>query len=158
MEFEKAVFRIYERTVEGFAGPNDREDRGTKYCKLLEFVVLSFAIFYLAELVLIHHTFVGRAGCLPELLQDTPLAVNSSYVLPKDQILQLNLEEDLRDARQPVFAGEYVDPDGESDQVLFVQTLPFDAFSIGKRWLSSHARKKVKKQKQNTFMMSNNLC
>lgn len=150
MEFEKAVFRIYERTVEGFAGPNHRDDSGAKYCKLLEFVVLSFAVFYLAELVFIHHTFVGQAGCLPELLQDTPLAINSSFVLPKDQILQLNLEESLRDARQPIFAGQYVDPEGESDEVLFMRALPFDVFSMGKRWLSSHGHKNKKKKEHTT--------
>jgi hypothetical protein len=99
MEFEKAVFRIYEHTVEKFADP-ESPNRPSKYCKLGLFILCATTLFYILELFFIHSTFVGTAGCLPSLLMDAGVPYNGKeFKLNTDDIISLNLENDVRASR-----------------------------------------------------------
>ena len=99
MEFEKAVFRIYEHTIEKFSD-RDSPSRPSKYCRLGLFILFAATSFYALELFFIHSTFVGTAGCLPALLMDAGVPHNGKgFKLDADDILSLNLETDIRTSR-----------------------------------------------------------
>lgn len=75
MEFERAIFRVYERCLEGLRD-EDNEAVNSKSCRAFELLSLSGAIFFLLTLIFLHVTFVGRPGCLPMLLEERALAMN----------------------------------------------------------------------------------
>ncbi|CAN0126186.1 unnamed protein product, partial [Ectocarpus fasciculatus] len=65
MEYERALFRVYDKSMEGF------HSRGVRSaCNLLQklFLVASAGLF--AALVLLHHQFVNKPGCLAPLLEE----------------------------------------------------------------------------------------
>lgn len=59
MEYERALFRVYDKSMEGFHSPGARSA-----CNLLMkiFLVVSAGLF--ATLVLFHHQFVNNPGML----------------------------------------------------------------------------------------------
>jgi hypothetical protein len=75
MEFERAIYRVYERCLEGLRDEDD-EAINSKSCRAFELLSLFGAIFFLCALVLLHVNFVGRAGCLPSLLNERGMMMN----------------------------------------------------------------------------------
>jgi hypothetical protein len=75
MEFERAIFRVYERCLEGLRD-DDNEAVNSKSCRAFELLSLFGAIFFLCTLVFLHVNFVGRPGCLPALLSERAIAMN----------------------------------------------------------------------------------
>lgn len=59
MEYERALFRVYDKSMEGFHSPGVRSA-----CNLAQkfFLVASAGLF--ATLVLLHHQFVNNPGVL----------------------------------------------------------------------------------------------
>lgn len=98
MEFERAIFRVYERCMEGLRD-DDPETISPKSCRFVELTLLGFGVFLLFVLILLHFSFVGQAGCIPSLLTDELYRRNSSahinlnnMMLNRDQILQINVD------------------------------------------------------------------
>jgi hypothetical protein len=83
MEFEKSIYRVYERSVESFADSTS-ETGVSKYCHVIEMFLGAVLTMHVVQLVLFHGYFVGNAGCLPDLL--APLAVTPNL----NQSLSLN--------------------------------------------------------------------
>ena len=77
MEFERAIFRVYERCLEGLRD-DDNEAVNSKSCRAFELISLGGAFFFLLTLIFLHLNFVGRAGCLPTLLSERAVAMNLS--------------------------------------------------------------------------------
>lgn len=90
MEFERAIFRVYERCVEGLRDDDNEDDRSTinsKSCRFIEALTFILSTFFLFTLIYLHVSFVGQKGCLPNLLPYN----NGSY-LPDDYLLQITLD------------------------------------------------------------------
>jgi hypothetical protein len=71
MEFERAIYRVYERCLEGLREEQDQDqDGGTdvKSCIFLEYLCLFCAAVLFLFLLVLHAAFVGSSGGLPELL------------------------------------------------------------------------------------------
>eukprot|EP01041_Mallomonas_annulata_P007897 gene7897-16167_t len=95
MEYERALYRVYERCLEGLRDDDaENSDIGSKTCRLCEYLTLSSALFFLFSLITLHISFVGRSGCLPALLQHQIMIRNHSGIfhLRDDEILQLNVK------------------------------------------------------------------
>ena len=86
MEFERAVYRVYERCVDGLRD-EDREGEvrtnsyDSKSCKIIEFFLILTLLFFFTTFLTLHFTFVGSQGCLPALL--TPHIIASNYSIGK---------------------------------------------------------------------------
>lgn len=101
MEFERAIFRVYERCVENIR-EEDIDDRNNnqggsltpKHCRIIEGVFLGITIFFFFVLAMLHSSFVGSSGCVPAILRETSLYNKSSgtFMFKEDQILQINLD------------------------------------------------------------------
>lgn len=115
MEFERAIFRVYERSVEAFIYEEDpartEEPVYSKSCQLCEWFLLLLGISITVCLGALHTNFVGRTGCLPGELMfyNASLNASSPYVLQKDDILGIN----IRDQRKPISPGFFTD-DGKT--------------------------------------------
>lgn len=93
MEFERAIFRVYERCLEGLR--DDEEEAGplavnSKSCKLFEVLLCITATFFLFVLIFLHASFVGSAGCLSALL----LEKNISRI-HYDEVLIVNIDRNF---------------------------------------------------------------
>ncbi|CBN75034.1 hypothetical protein Esi_0064_0097 [Ectocarpus siliculosus] len=65
MEYERALFRVYDKSMEGF------HSRGVRSaCNLLQKLVLVASAGLFAALFLLHHQFVNKPGCLAPLLEE----------------------------------------------------------------------------------------
>jgi len=74
MEYERALYRVYERCLEGLRDDNaDASDLGSKTCKFCEYLTLGGTVFFLICLIILHVTYVGNPGCLPSLLRQRGL-------------------------------------------------------------------------------------
>jgi hypothetical protein len=91
MEFERAIYRVYERSIDNL---RDNEPEGSgKYCKLIEYIFLAAAILSLMVLTVLHVSYVGSSGCLPELLSEYAKSQNmSQFKLANDEILGINVD------------------------------------------------------------------
>ena len=91
MEFERAIYRVYERSMEGIRD-TDNADIGQKYCKIFEYIALVAGVILLLCLTFLHLSFVGSPGCLPSLLLSKASEMNiSRFSIEKDQILAINV-------------------------------------------------------------------
>lgn len=99
MEFERAIFRVYERSIDSLIHEElPSTDRGNdssakKSCQIFElFLYFGAFCFYLC-LISLHYTFVGNPGCLPSTLMVYNTTTNASfqYQLRKDDILGINI-------------------------------------------------------------------
>lgn len=98
MEYERALFRVYERCLESFI-PNTISENTTKTCEVIEHLVMVISMTFLGILIFLHVIFVGNAGCLPEKLQNYALAHNSSsFNFTNDQILQIFIDKSTKDS------------------------------------------------------------
>ena len=98
MEFERALFRVYERSIESIMSEEDvsaqSEPIYKKSCKLFQLLIFLCTLFLFSCLLYLHITYVGNKGCL----YDAILAANSSLVtdnssfvtFPRDVILGIN--------------------------------------------------------------------
>lgn len=72
MEFERALFRVYERSIEGLLVEEDAgradEPMYKKSCKLFEVIILVMAASFAFVLGYLHTHIVGATGCLPQAL------------------------------------------------------------------------------------------
>lgn len=105
MEFERAIFRVYEKCLEGLR--EDEPPLSPRSCRLIESLVLFTATALLLALIYLHVTFVGNSSCLPMLLQQFPNPLPSSdqlfnsstnltaLNLRSDQILRINVKGGL---------------------------------------------------------------
>ena len=61
MEFERAIYRVYERCLEGLHEEDADENAAinNKSCKLFEYLCLGAATFFLVALIILHFSFVG---------------------------------------------------------------------------------------------------
>jgi hypothetical protein len=94
MEYERALFRVYERCLEGFI-PNN-SDNTTKSCEIIEHLVFVVTVAFFGILIFLHLIFVGNAGCLPSKLSEYALAHHNSSTLnfTNDQILQIFIDSE----------------------------------------------------------------
>lgn len=94
MEYERALFRVYERLLEG-VGESGTPNSINKICRLFEFTALTLAITLLISLGILHVSFVGNGGCLPQILEDYALIHqnSSNFNFSNDQILQIFLDD-----------------------------------------------------------------
>jgi hypothetical protein len=92
MEYERALFRVYERLLEGVSETGSTNSVN-KTCRMFEYLVLTLGAILFICLVILHISFVGTGGCLPQLLKDYAiLHQNSSFFnFSNDQILQIYL-------------------------------------------------------------------
>lgn len=67
MEFERAIFRVYEKCMEGLR-EDEPESFSPKSCRVIESVILCLASFLFFSLIYLHSAFVGSPGCLPSIL------------------------------------------------------------------------------------------
>lgn len=93
MEYERALFRVYERCLEGFRDNTESNEIGTKTCRTCEYLSFYSASLFLVSLIFLHLNFVGSPGCLPQLLKHVHLSRNGSgqFQLQKDQILEIDV-------------------------------------------------------------------
>jgi hypothetical protein len=92
MEFERALFVVYERCLEGFVPNNGQQT--IKSCELIEYLVSAVTLLFLGILIFLHLIFVGNPGCLPEKLNAYAIAHNaSSFNFTTDQIIQITLTQ-----------------------------------------------------------------
>lgn len=90
MEFERAIYRVYERSLDGLHEDDQAEVQGlfnSKSCKTIESFFILTGLFLLMVLIYLHIIFVGKSGCLPSLLFEKNITV-----LPQDYILNINIE------------------------------------------------------------------
>jgi hypothetical protein len=91
MEYERALFVVYERCLEGFIPNNGQQT--IKSCELIEYLTSVVTLTFLGILIFLHVIFVGKAGCLPDKLNAYALAHNaSSFNFTNDQIIQISLD------------------------------------------------------------------
>jgi hypothetical protein len=103
MEFEKSIYRIYEKTIENFVD-GASPDRVSKFCKFSEYLLLVIAIFYSWQLWFLHSTFVGKSRCMPNVLHSVAIENNISYFnIQNDDILLFNLEHKFHLQRVQTF-------------------------------------------------------
>ena len=90
MEFEKAIYRVYEKCLDSIrdeSSPNPNQP--SRSCRICEYLLIWLFLFYGVIFVCLHNSFVGNPGCLPQLLQQA----NYSLPLPTDAILQINIDK-----------------------------------------------------------------
>lgn len=111
MEFERAIYRVYERCLESLREDNDEgsENVNMKTCRIIEILSLMVGLFLLLCLVYLHVAFVGKGGCLGRTLSVLNIEefinssvggfnVNSSYPftsaleLRTDQLLAIKID------------------------------------------------------------------
>ena len=112
MEFERAIFRVYERCMESLHddGEDGMENISIKTCRIIEMIALLAGVFLLFCLFYLHVIFVGSAGCLPNQLSvlNQVYLVNSSsttnsssnalpvmnemFELKNDQVLSIRID------------------------------------------------------------------
>jgi hypothetical protein len=91
MEFERAIYRVYERSIDNLR-ENEFEGSG-KFCKLIEYFVLGGCIFSLLVLVVLHTSYVGSPGCLPQVLSQYAHSQNlTKFELKSDELLGINVD------------------------------------------------------------------
>lgn len=99
MEYERAVFRVYERCLDGMIsiGEEGEENANVKSCKFVEFVLMVMIWTTSSVLFHLHNTFVGSPGCLPDLFQENNVfsASNFSDYISEDVVLLLNVDRDV---------------------------------------------------------------
>lgn len=99
MEFERAIYRVYERSIEGLLQEEEstRPDAPfySKSCRLFELLLFCMGIFLFVTLIIVHSTFVGSTGCLTDALTFVNHSTNQSHLhhFSSDQILGINLED-----------------------------------------------------------------
>lgn len=99
MEFERAIYRVYERCLEGLREDQDANGNANmKSCKFLEVLSFGCAMFLLCVLVLLHSEFVGSPGCLPMALSAVAAQMNSTNAtaypyLKEDQVLYVTIDQ-----------------------------------------------------------------
>jgi hypothetical protein len=101
MEFERAIYRVYERSVEGLIHDDDPERANdpvqNKTCRLFEVVLLMLGFTTLFMLHILHGNFVGQTGCLKPALMFYNDTTNRTelYKFRKDEILGINIADEL---------------------------------------------------------------
>ena len=93
MEYERALFRVYERLMDSvveISAPGSV----SKSCRAFEYLILLVGLLCFTCLVILHVSFVGDAGCLPQLLSEySSIYHNStSFNFSNDQILQISID------------------------------------------------------------------
>lgn len=102
MEFERAIFRVYDKFMENLISDEDDDVSPTKSCLLFERIVSCIAFILLFILVFLHMSFVGSSGCLPRILSQIPndsydnnstkYVYSSALQLRNDQILGIDID------------------------------------------------------------------
>lgn len=91
MEFERAIYRVYERSIDNLR-ENEFEGSG-KFCKLIEYLVLGGCIFSFVVLMILHMSYVGSPGCLPQVLSQYAHSQNlTKFELKSDEILGIDVD------------------------------------------------------------------
>lgn len=100
MEFERAIYRVYERSIEGFSQDEGIQDENApfykKSCLIFELLLLFCGFLFLSCLIYLHITFVGQPGCLPSHLMVLNETTNISSLMQfrADQIIGININEE----------------------------------------------------------------
>ena len=98
MEFERTLFRVYERTVSTLSAPPVPEDRGRltprRFCRGIEVAAGSAALILLVLLIILHSSFQGTGGCLPAVLNRTAGLQPGGGAVAKDVLLNLFVSTD----------------------------------------------------------------
>jgi hypothetical protein len=89
MEFERALFRVYERSIEGLVRDQPYVDhvpltRPSKVCALVVWALGVWSLTLLACTAALHVTFVGDPGCIGRALHDIAVATNASQSAPSE--------------------------------------------------------------------------
>lgn len=97
MEFERSLYRVYERCVDAVADEADATRNGdpihSKPCKLFEVIMFGVATFFLACFITLHSQVAGSPGCLPEAMMVFNSSTNTSspLTIEPDTILGINI-------------------------------------------------------------------
>jgi hypothetical protein len=135
MEFERAIYRVYERCMDGLREEQDANgNANTRSCKFLEVLAVGFGTFLLFVLIYLHVSFVGSPGCLREEILKSIGQVNSDgSLLRTDQVLYINIDPRYRPEK-----GLDADDKGEPESASIIPTLSWKSNYFGKRnsWTS----------------------
>ena len=95
MEYERALFRVYESCLDGLR-PSTTENT-FKTCLIIEKLILICLFLFLLILCYLHFLFVNSQGCLPlELMKYSNSYSNvTSFNFTNDQIIQLTINSNL---------------------------------------------------------------
>ena len=97
MEFERAIYRVYERCLDGLRDEDENGSANAKSCNFLELLSLCFGVFLLVVLIFLHLAFVGSPGCLhSEILRAVGNTSSNNAILDSDQILFINIDPKFR--------------------------------------------------------------
>lgn len=95
MEFERAIFRVYERCMDSILHEDDPANDVVykKPCRMFELILAGLGIFLLFTLLLLHGVYVGNAGCLPQELMVFNSTTNTSSIrsFQDDEILLITI-------------------------------------------------------------------
>ena len=99
--FEEAIFRVYDRSMESMhEEDDDAAGQGSgsqgKVCRWFQYTAFGLASFMGLCVLILHFSFVGQSGCLPQLLHERMLQENRTELLPSDAILQINVDKAFR--------------------------------------------------------------
>lgn len=98
MEFERAIYRVYERSMEGLINEDGSTEQNLPFykqsCRIFEYMVLMFGFLLLFILLFLHVTYVGSKGCLPEALTIFNSTTNRTTLreFSKDTILYISID------------------------------------------------------------------
>jgi hypothetical protein len=112
MEYERALFRVYERCMEGFS-EGTTSDNSSKIFSMCQRILSLCIVFFLFTLIYLHISFVGNPGCLPSLLDEYALSNNiSNFKFRDDNLLYINVQDTFKDsftsvATEPTMTSRY---------------------------------------------------
>jgi hypothetical protein len=92
MEYERAIYRVYERCMEGIR--EEMEPSAIKYCLIMEYVCIGCAVFFTVVLAMLHSQFATSDPsnyCLETLLLQQNITS-----LGADEILYINIDPRFR--------------------------------------------------------------
>ena len=117
MEFERAIFRVYERCMESLRddGEDGLENINIKTCKAIELFALIGGLLLLLSLLYLHCVFVGSSGCLPHQLSNfdvvyvsnqtfknaSVFSSSKTFQLGSDELLSITVDRFSMEAAKP---------------------------------------------------------
>lgn len=95
MEYERALYRVYEGCLEGLL-PNTN-DNTIKTCLIIEKFTFFLFLIFCFILSILHFIYVNSTGCLPEVLNNYSLNYYNitTFNFTNDQIIQININSSL---------------------------------------------------------------
>ena len=141
MEFEKAVFRVYEFSIESISHESPAQHQARRKCLQFSYFLCALGVMFTIIMTVSHLLFVGDAGCLPEALNNQYFSVYASELnqteqkeykeLQYDQLLLVTMTDDttgdLKHLRSlpPREISSHADKNGNNDYNHSVSSLEY---------------------------------